>query len=58
MVDGSPPMIQVAQTLMVTIANLIILDVFCQTSRGEHLSATANDHDAPAEPTRRSLWRR
>ncbi|MFE0135298.1 hypothetical protein ACFWY6_27560 [Streptomyces sp. NPDC059037] len=30
-------------TLMVTIANLMILDVFCQTTRGEHLPATSYD---------------
>ncbi|MFE0102961.1 hypothetical protein [Streptomyces sp. NPDC059009] len=42
---------RVAQTLlvalMVTVANLMILDVFCQTTRGEHLPATSYD----TEPT-------
>ncbi|MCH0559174.1 hypothetical protein [Streptomyces sp. MUM 16J] len=45
---------RVAQTLlvalMVTIANLTILDTFCQTTRGEHLPATAYEEPVPAEP--------
>ncbi|MFJ2774406.1 hypothetical protein [Streptomyces sp. NPDC087300] len=40
---------RVAQTLlialMVTMANLMILDVFCQTTQGEHLPATSYDTD-------------
>ncbi|MEV0530164.1 hypothetical protein AB0I66_42850 [Streptomyces sp. NPDC050439] len=44
---------RVAQTLlvalMVTIANLMILDVFCQRTRGEHLPHTAYTEHAPAE---------
>ncbi|WP_406510945.1 hypothetical protein [Streptomyces sp. NBC_00212] len=42
---------RVAQTLlvalMVTVANLHILDVFCQTTRGEHLPIDAYDDGAP-----------
>lgn len=45
---------RVAQTLlvalMVTVANLMILDTFCQTTRGEHLPAAAHDDDTPTEP--------
>ncbi|MFE0135236.1 hypothetical protein ACFWY6_27240 [Streptomyces sp. NPDC059037] len=45
---------RVAQTLlvalMVTVANLMILDAFCQTSRGEHLPATAHDNDTLTGP--------
>ncbi|WP_150494604.1 hypothetical protein [Streptomyces kanamyceticus] len=45
---------RVAQTLltalMVTIANLMILDVYCQTTRGEHLSATAYTDISTPEP--------
>lgn len=32
---------------MVTIANLMILDTFCQTTRGEHLPATTYDTVEP-----------
>ncbi|MFF7534462.1 hypothetical protein ACFZB2_35935 [Streptomyces bobili] len=39
-------------TLMVTIANLTILDTFCQTTRGEHLPHTAYGEPAPADPDR------
>lgn len=45
---------RVAQTLlvalMVTIANLTILDTYCQTTRGEHLPATAYDGTTPNRP--------
>jgi len=47
---------RVAQTLlaalMVTIANLLILDVYCQTTHGEHLPATAFAELPPAPPDR------
>lgn len=45
---------RVAQTLlvalMVTVANLMILDTFCQRTRGEHLPATAYDGVTAKEP--------
>lgn len=51
---------RVAQTLlvalMVTVANLMILDTFCQTTRGEHLPATAHDDGTPTEPDPSPPW--